>query len=290
MFDGIKIYYNDKSLVRRLHKNTKWDFTQHANIATGDILSHTAEYKGWKFKTFPSGRIEIKGSLHKYYNEGLHNYDDYTISNLSETIARMETEFGIVANRASIHNLEYGVNISPPFDPTTLIDSLISFKFKPFNMMQVKHAGHGKECFHFGQYGLKIYDKGLQNKIPKNILRLEKKVLVMCSLKFGDIFLSDLTNPLLWKHCKKELIVSVGHILINETLSNEQLTINEQRIYSSILNESIRVNLNRDQRKRYKKGFNMIIGKYGSCNYREILLNLLSGKCDDLLESKVHTF
>jgi hypothetical protein len=157
-------------------------------------------------------------------------------------------------------------------------------------MMQVKHPGHGKECFDLQQYGVKIYNKGLQYGIGKNILRIEKKVLVMHALNFGHLHLSDLTDSRLWVHCKKQLIDLLGDFLINEPFDLEHLTKNELRIYRSIVDESIRVNLTRDQRKRYKKGFNNLVSEYGTINYKSILTQLVSDKCDYLLNLKVHTF
>ena len=289
MFDGVKICYYDLCLVKMLHADLKLVFIEHTNLKTRDIKGHSSEYKGLKFKTFPSGRIVITGSLHKYFNGGLHNHDSYTVDNLRETLIMLESEFSIEPNRALIQNLEFGVNLIVPFNPKGFIDSLISYKFKSFNTMAIINPGYGKEYFQ-QQYGVKIYNKGLQYGRGEYILRIEKKVLAMCALNFGKLYLSDLTNPDLWKHCKKQLVQMLDDIIINEPIPENQLAKNEKRIYNSIINESKRANFNRDQRKRYKKGFNSIISKYGTSHYKPILVDLINEKCNELAQLKVHTF
>jgi len=289
MFDGVKICYYDMVLVRVLHENAKLEFILHVNAKTGEVKRHTADYKALKITTFPSGRIEIKGSLHKYFNGGLHNHDNFTIDNVKETIRMLKSELDFDPNRALVQNLEFGVNLSVPFEPSAFIESLISFKFKSFNTMGIIKPGFGKEHF-IKQYGIKIYNKGLQYGTSRNILRIEKKVLVMCALNFGKLYLSDLTNPDLWYHCKKQLVQLIDDILINDSINYDLLVKNEQRNYRSVIDETQRTKLTRDQRKRYKKGFNMIIEKYGSSNYKDILFKLISDKCDELVSVKVHTF
>jgi hypothetical protein len=290
MFDGIKICYNDPHLASLLLEDEKLDFNVIFNKSTAEVKFSKAKYKGCEIAIYPSGRIIFKGSLHIYFNEGKHNHNNYTIEKLNQTICKIESELGFKSNRARIQNLEFGVNVNTAFEPKGFIDSLISYKYRSFSMMQVKHAGHGKECFDLQQYGVKIYNKGLQYGIGKNIMRIEKKVLVMDALNFGHLHLSDLTDSRLWVHCKKQLIDLLGDVLINEPYDYEHLTKNEQRICRSIVDESIRVNLTRDQRKRYKKGFNDLVSKYGTINYKSILIQLISDKCDYLLNLKVHTF
>lgn len=285
MFDGFKISIVDQLTTNRLHRNCRLEFVEHTNTITGEVESHTTEYKSLKIKTFPSGRIKIKGSLHKYYNDGLHNWNDFTVSKLKEVLDSLQSELNIDPLKASINNLEFGVNIVTSFCPNALLNTLLCFKWKPFNVMDIIGPGMGKECKSYDQYFVKIYNKGLQFGQSDNILRVEKKITTMVALKFGKLNLSDLLNPELWKHCKMELVNMVNDILINEPIDINALTKNEQRIYNTLVNQSNWINFNRDQRKRYKKAFNDIIFNYGKGQYKPTILKLINEKFEQLVNT-----
>jgi hypothetical protein len=285
MFDGFKITMLDQLTIHKLHNNERLEFDQCTNTVTGEIKNYIADYKGLKIETWPSGRIEINGSFHKYFNDTLHNHDEFTISKMKNVIERLETELDINRFKASVNNLEFGVNINTPFAPDNLINSLYSFKWKQFNIMETKGQGYGKQCKGSSQYLVKIYNKGSQNYLLKNVLRIEKKVVTMVSLKFGQLNLSALLNPVLWEHCKKELINMVNDVLINEPIKINALTRNEQRIYNTVINQSNWINFSRDQRKRNKKAFNNIISKYGNEQYRPIIIRLINETFNQLIST-----
>ncbi len=282
MFDGFKITIRDQLIIKRLHQNELLEFIEHTNTITGEVKNQTADYKGLKITTYPAGLIEVKGSFHKYYNHGFHNYDDFTITKMSAVVNNLQSDLDLNLFKASINNLEFGFNLNTPFAPNALINSLHCFKWNQFNIMDTKGPGTGKECKSYGQYVVKIYNKGLQYAQPQNILRIEKKVMVMCALKFGPLCLSDLLNPQLWEHCKLELIKMFDDVLINEPLETNMLTKNQQRIYNTVVNQSNWINFKKDNRKRYKKAFNEIISKYGKVQYRPIVLKLINDKCIEL--------
>ncbi|MEQ7798181.1 hypothetical protein ABDJ41_00100 [Pedobacter sp. ASV1-7] len=282
MYDGIKVSIRDEALVEKLRNNDLLKFNQHCYIPTAEVTSYTSKYGGLNFELFSSSRVTINGSLHKYYNNG-NNHDDFSMQKLKYTLMRLSDEFGVDPNTARLNNLEFGVNINTSFSPNAFLNDLQSYKWQPFNMMSVKGKGYGKECFHFRQYGLKIYNKGLQYGLPKNTLRIEKKIITMCALKRGHLYLSDLTNPELWTHCKDELIELLDHTIINEPVNSKEFTKNEQRIYNAVINQSNWVNFTRDKKARYKKSFNQIISDYGTQNYRASILDLVTTKCDELL-------
>jgi hypothetical protein len=284
MFDGFKATTYDKLTYERLLKNPPFELFEHTSRSTGEI-NYSGEFKGLKIQLFTSGRIQIAGSLHKYYNDGLHNWNDFTISNLNEVLSSLQSALNINPITASINNLEFGVNVFTPFCPNDLINDLLCFKWGQFNSMGIKGQGQGKECKAFKQYFVKIYNKGLQYDLQQNILRIEKKVISMFALKFGQLNLSDLLNPNLWFHCKAELINMVGNILINETINIDLLTKNEQRICNRVINQSNWVKFSRDQKKRYKKTFNSIISKYGKGHYRPIIIKLINEKFDQLIST-----
>lgn len=283
MFDGLKITFRDQQVVAKLRRNPRFEFVHHVNSITGEILNHTAEYRGLKIKTYVSGLVEIQGSLHKFYNGGVQNYDSFTRTKLIAAIDQLKNELEIEPRTALLNNLEFGANINTAFAANELINGLLCYKWHPFSTMQVRGQGFGKECKSFGQYYVKIYNKGLQYDQPGNILRVEKKIVTMAALKFGVIHLSDLTNPALWRHCRQQVVEMVEHILINEPIEIELLKKNEQRIYNTVVNQSKWANFSRDQRKRYKQAFNKIICVYGREKYRPTILNQIDDKVIELV-------
>lgn len=284
MFDFVKATTYDKLTFKSLLNNPLLEFIKHINTKTWEI-EHTGKFKGLTIKLFSSGRIQIAGSLHKYYNDGLHNWNDFTVSNLKDVLNSLKTDLEIDLVKASINNVEFGVNIITPFYPNDLINDLLCLKWEQFNVMGVKGQGQGKECKEFNQYYVKIYNKGLQYYQPENILRVEKKVVTMVALKFGLLNLSDLLNPDLWQHCKNELINMLDEILINEPINIQSLTKNEKRIYNTVTNQRNWVDLDRYKKTRYKKAFNEIISKYGQQQYRPIIISLINEKFDQLINA-----
>jgi hypothetical protein len=89
-----------------------------------------------EFKLFPSGRIQISGSLHKYWNNGYHNYNAFNLNHVLEVIKDLEMKFGIDPFNMRLENLEFGVNISLTYNPNVLLDNLVSFKKRSFDNMK----------------------------------------------------------------------------------------------------------------------------------------------------------
>lgn len=284
MFDGFKVTTYDKFTFQSLLNNPRLERIETTNTNTGEI-NYSTKYKGLTIELFSSGRIQIAGSLHKYHNDGQHNWNDFTVSNLNEVLVSLQSDLDINPLKASINNLEFGVNLVTPFCPNSFINDLLCFKWKQFNLMGIKGQGHGKECKAFKQYFVKIYNKGLQYGQPQNILRLEKKVVSMAALKFGLLNLSDLLNPDLWQHCKMELINMIDEILIHEPINISLITKNEQRIYNTVVIQRNWIDLDRYKKLRYKKHFNDIVSQYGQQQYRPTIIRLINEKFDQLINA-----
>ncbi|HWW39357.1 MAG TPA: hypothetical protein VNZ46_08610 [Pedobacter sp.] len=280
MFDGIKFSYNDTFIANLLINDEKLNINKIVN-SDGEIKSFYGNFMGLKLQIFPSGHIIIKGSLHKYYNQGLHNYNDFDIVSLKCAIDSLQKDFYLDPKLARIENIEFGVNISPTFDVDEFLDHLMWFRNKPFNIMATKGCGNGRE-YYFNQYGIKIYNKALQYGLPQNLLRVEKKITTMCALKFGKICLFDLLKIRLWDHCKCSLIEMFKEIIINEPFDLKSLKKTELKNYYSVVDKSQWLGINKDKRKTRKKGFNALISKYGSRKYQLNIQNLIHSKCNEL--------
>lgn len=181
---------------------------------TGEVLERTrkAKYQGLTFSVLPSKvegvRCRVDGSIHKYHNEGVHNYDGFTLADIQNTISDLQARFGIDPNRTKLHGLEVGVNLALDSYSQVVraIKSAIIQKDKPYTDLFPRSGVLGKLCAR-DAYEVKIYDKGHASSQERPILRVEVKVLKMRYLyRYGIKTLADLNNP-------KKLAALIGVLL-----------------------------------------------------------------------------
>jgi len=285
MYDYVKMVVNNISFANDLLDNPLLDFEIPISVTTSEIKSQfkTAQYKNMTFTAHNSGRVEIKGSLHKYWNDGKHNYNDYNLVAVSYTIADLQQKFNIDPDLTHINNLEVGLNIVTPFKPNDFLNSLIAFKNSRFNKMRINGPGFGRDVY-FQQFGVKFYNKGLQFFQPYNILRFEKKYLRMTCLGWGQVFLSDLFSSGFAAHCINELLKCFDEIIIKETVNNTLLSKNESRIYVFCNNPLNWETMTRKQRYRYKNQYADIIQSFGQQHFKPTIRVLLIHKGNEMIK------
>jgi hypothetical protein len=160
-----------------------------------------AKYKNLVFEIFKNGDIHLSGSLHVFWNDGKHNYNDFGIEDLKTVLKELETKFGIIPDRTKIRHLEFGVNIQDlPFDSTTIIRNLMfhNGKGKPheYKYFKQRTPSEYKTIEPRGGFTIKVYDKAKHKGQEGNIFRFECKAHNSSTLKnLGITFLSDLINP-----------------------------------------------------------------------------------------------
>ena len=187
MVDFVKFRCKDALFIKDKLFSGFWE---KSNRKTKEVEPfEIAEYKGMKFKLWYTGFLEISGSLHKFKNEGLYNYDDFSHAMLCEVLHEFETLFGLDLKKCELQNIEFGVNIAPFMATAITLDNLLEHKNKRFDSdkdgkyRQAKHA----------QYICKLYDKGFQNKLGRQLMRWELKFVKMEKLKpMGIYCLHDL--------------------------------------------------------------------------------------------------
>ncbi|MEQ8520259.1 MAG: hypothetical protein RLN79_05000 [Cytophagales bacterium] len=163
------------------------DFHSEVNLKTSEVVSvgregkyitprQIAYYKGFRIIVFDNGRVVIDGSLHKSWNNGEHNYNDFNIQNIKNELNKLLTQFKINPKDAEITTLEVGVNVQIPYKIDTILQNLFFHWKKPFQWCETKTEGNYYQCKH-DQYRIKIYDKSLQYKkdfkLEKELLRVE---------------------------------------------------------------------------------------------------------------------
>ena len=139
-----------------------------------DIHSHFAFYKNMKFTIYNSGLIYISGSLHKCYNDGKHNANDFDSTAFCDILETFYNKFCIMPSNLKIIGLEYGVNIVPPINTDHILNNVLQHKRIDFeNNIKSKYGNYlqAKHC----NYILKIYNKSKQYKLQEELMRIEVK-------------------------------------------------------------------------------------------------------------------
>lgn len=224
LIDFIKILIRNSS---QLENNSLLDFYDKINLSTGEIKTtnrsgqsttpyKNAFYNGLEFRVYNTGTITLAGSLHKYWNAGAHNYNDFSFSSFSDVLNDLKTKFDIEPEDAVIKCLEIGVNIVPPIPTNEILDYCFLHKTQPFEYQKNSYEGRYKQVQH-SQYIVKLYNKALQYKskfnINTEIMRFEIKYTKMEKLnKVGIYTLKDLYNYGLINF-KTELLTEFNNIL-----------------------------------------------------------------------------
>lgn len=190
----------------QLRENLHLEFHNKVNVNTGELGKYiNAYYKGLEFKIYeptlahPNRRITLEGSLHKYWNNGKHNFNDFGVKEIEEVLNDLKNKFNILPQNCIIRQLEIGVNITPPLCTTVILNNCFLHKTKRFKWIFTKDEGNYIQVEH-QRYILKIYDKRKHYKnkgfdIVDDILRIEMKYRKMHELNQKGIYtLADLLN------------------------------------------------------------------------------------------------
>ncbi len=199
MIDFLKIRL-DSSLSKSLLSNPLLEFIGEYSRETGEIHTYplNAKYRNLEFEIKGVDYIILKGSIHKYAQQGW-NCEDFNFSSFSSAIMDICNKFDINPHKANIINIEYGVNLYDlPLETREILKAILRYKTKSFNTMR-NHKGTpvaGKDCY-LQQFGIKAYDKAKQYKLDHQVFRFELKVYKMEHLHKNKILISNLSDLLI---------------------------------------------------------------------------------------------
>lgn len=285
LIDGIKIslptirakdWYNNKLL--KFHNITDKKTKQPASMVDWAV------YDGLKFKTYKSNRCLLQGSLHKYYNQGRHNYNDFSILNLWQVLEDLYQRFNINPDETILENVEFGVNIQSPIPSKELIKSVRAYKNMNFTDYWRDRKKVGK-ITSTKRYEIKIYDKGKQEKIQnRNLIRIEVSFNKMLQLKQHNIIsLTDLTKTKTLELFTSHLLEVWDELITHEKgMKYKQMRPLEHKKYLQFINGEYWIDLSKKQRYRSKKKYKEITAKYGTSNVQNTIGNLIQDKCLEL--------
>ena len=248
LVDFIKIITKDL-YPSILEANPLLDFYDNVNLSTGEIKTvnrqgnkitpyKNAFYNGLEFRIYDTATIILAGSLHKYWNAGAHNYNDFGFESLLWVLKDLNTKFGLEPANCILKCLEIGINIVPPIPSNHFLDYCFLHKTLSFEYKYNSDEGKYKQAQH-SQYIIKIYNKALHYKrdfidIKTEIMRFEIKYTKMEKLnKIGIFNLNDVVNYGL-HNFKNELLNEFNNILFYDTsirLKSKSLTNYKNPLY-----------------------------------------------------------
>lgn len=198
-----------KGSTKKIHKilnNKNLEFIAEVNTKTGELSNRSkATYKGLTFihvkpkKHINHEIVEIEGSLHKFWNDGKHNFNDFGINELYQVTEELYQEFEIEPKQILLKRVEIGVNINPNASTNKVLSSCLLHKTTELKSTYVCGEGNYKQAKYRDKV-IKLYDKKIQyrTKYPNlvdEILRFEIKYLSMRPLfKKGIYTLHDLID------------------------------------------------------------------------------------------------
>ncbi len=291
--------------INELLNNNHLDFKTYVSEKTGEINENrfTAEYNNLTFQIVNNQYIFFYGSIHKYFNNGIHNYNDFNLYDLFRTIRELNEKFKINPFLIPLNNIEFAVNINTSFVPKMFIkQNIISHKGIPASIKTFKGKGYLKK-FEHSQYYIKIYDKGLQFNRPDNIFRFEIKVVKMEYLhKIGINYLADLLNIEKLQNLGKKLISVFNELLIIDKIDTKIFTAKEKLIYQNGINPmfwerlkpnskeyengNINTQYKKDRKKYYSElnKFQSLIKKYDLNQSQKKVSELIEKKWNELIQ------
>lgn len=268
--------------------NSKYlDFKDYVSTKTGEVGTYkVAYYQGLTFKVYyptnvnPIGRITIEGSLHKYWNNGGHNYNDFGDKEIQELKKDLIKKFDLELGLFIIKQLEIGVNIIPPQPSKTILNCLV-VQSNEIKDTYVKNEGAYKQVKKQNKF-IKVYDKANHYKsqgyhIENEILRFEVKYRNGKELRderglynLNDLFEYDLSL------FKIELIKQWGKFIFFD-----KDLLKGHKNYFKYSNPHFWNDLNNNQKKYHKKVIEKIYSKSNESIKRQVE-KLISDKIDEL--------
>lgn len=264
--------------------NDLLDFFDKVNTKTGELGAYiNSFYRGLEFRIYSITnktsyrRITIEGSLHKYWNNGAHNFNDFGINQINDVLKDLEIHFNIKPVNCILKALEIGVNINPPYKTKNVLNQCLLHKTDRLKWIYTNDEGNYIQTRH-QRHIIKIYDKKTHYKnkgfdINNEILRFEIKYMKMKYLNDKGIYtIENLLNYGL-ENFKTELLYEWQNLLIFDKSVIDKTKYKDQ--YSNIV---FWENLNYEKFKYHRNNLNKILNRNPE-NIKNQIAILIKNKC-----------
>ncbi|WP_282073947.1 hypothetical protein [Polaribacter atrinae] len=125
MIDNHKVVTFNLNQINKIWCNTSLLYISDKDYRVRDEVRNVEvrNYKNLIFKKFYN-RLEISGSIHYFFNNGLHNANDFNIIDCINTFKELIEYFKIKPKLFKVIGLEYGYNIQPIKEVNNILNSL----------------------------------------------------------------------------------------------------------------------------------------------------------------------
>jgi hypothetical protein len=260
----------------KLLQHPELEFILDYNDRTSELNTKKkkAIYRGLTFTIINERYVEISGSIHKYKNNGRHNFDKFYFSEIKQVLYELSVKFEIDLSQCRILNIEIGVNIKiDHFLTSDILKNLIFHRNKHFQDPPIKN-GNYRQVVH-QRYFIKCYDKALQYSLGYQLMRFEIKAVKMIDFnKKGIVYLKDLLN-------KSNLQIAINLLLVewdktflyDYTIQSENLSKHISNIkLNQWNNRNFWLDIEKQQKNYELKKYFEVVQKF-SKNIHEILRN-----------------
>lgn len=305
MIDFLKFYITDNSTIQHLenHYLLEWVKSEDKlNLFDIEVIKTKTvkHFKGIVFCFF-SNRVDIIFKPHYYFNDGLHNANDFKVIDCIQTILELKTLFKIDLDLLKIVNIEFGLNIVSPIDIKNLIAFLLYHERNEFKTDL--GLAYSKKSFKANANGtmntykiIKAYAKGLQFPEHCNINTFRFEIKSKQSKyfnQFGIYTANDLLKYDCYVKISNEIINEFDKVLLLDCETDFScLKASEQTKITKYLNTLTWFNISQDP---YKNRFNKERAKYLSIvskvenNLKNRIENLIFKKLELLKSGYIST-
>jgi len=249
-----------------------------------------AKCRGLTIKLYPKS-CYVRGSIHKYKNNGVHNTDDFPLSVFVETLRDLAATLNMNPEVIPLTNFEFGVNIELHFDAQKFINSIVYYNSGSYS------NNEKGVTISFFEWDIKIYLKEIEcrEQAANNILRFEisinKMRKIRSMIKNEGVFcstLADLANSTLWRILGDELLNIFDNMLIVDRDSIDIKGLNEKEI-NLYINGGVPSYWTKKWDKRMTKKrelakFNELIKKHSTSTMKEDVRCLIFDKINSLID------
>lgn len=289
MIDGFKISVKNVQAIERLIRSEKITFEVAEQIYTGEVKDYPkiGQFRGLICTVRGPANMEIRGSLHKFYSDGV-NHTDFNFKNVVAAIENLSNELCLAPSMMHIQNLEFGVNVTTVNNPTDMLKDVICYKNRmPINPIN-DNRGYLIE-FRVNGYYFKMYDKGKQYKLKENLLRVEVKG--MTNRFLFDLGVSNMADVM--KHSnfvalQEKLLSLYKHVVFDDSgLNIDELNIFDRKVYEPLKNPKLWVKIKGAKNQTLlarERRFKDIVSKWGKYGHYVAINELILKKSNQLLK------
>lgn len=292
MIDGVQFTYHTKG--KALLKLPIWNVEIHEQTGKRVNDERNANFRSMYLKLKPCTNnngfnLLANGSLHKWYNCGEHNNNDFSFLSLYDTICSVTSALIIDPSQCYLHGLEIGLNIVLPFTALRVIKNVVCYKGKPFTQINKRNTHKGIVCS-LSDYDVKLYDKAAQSKSEGGkVLRFEIHLHKMRVIKDYEIAtLLDLQNPFKTYALKNLLIDVLSSIVWTDTaVQLSMLSNREQKQWLYLCNQTSWQSMNKRKAYREREKVCRLIQKHGNkIDLKPLILTTWETLFFDVLEAQ----